>query len=135
VGRTGRMGKRGLAVAIVAPKEMWILDKIAKQVGIQPVQKEIYAGELIDASAKPAAREKQMQAGRAAKPRPSAAAEAVHHAGKQAQQAERSEKPAAKTPRSGASQSRLAAREAERARKDKGAPKWLKAKREEEGRK
>lgn len=51
VGRTGRMGREGTAISIVAPKEVWILEKIARQLGIRIAEKELYEGKIIEPGA------------------------------------------------------------------------------------
>ncbi len=44
VGRTGRMGKKGTAINIAAPNELFILRKFEKQLNIEIQAKQLYGG-------------------------------------------------------------------------------------------
>ena len=48
VGRTGRMGREGTTISIVTPKELFILDKFEKQLGITIAPKAMFEGRLVD---------------------------------------------------------------------------------------
>lgn len=48
-GRTGRMGKEGVSVTIVAPQELFIAEKLAKQLGIRMERKALYEGRVVAA--------------------------------------------------------------------------------------
>ncbi len=50
VGRTGRMGRAGTSISIVSPKEQFILEKFEKTLGIQMTEKEMSHGNWVDAS-------------------------------------------------------------------------------------
>ncbi len=45
-GRTGRMGKKGFVITLVTPKEMFIIDKFQKKLGIKITEKELAYGKL-----------------------------------------------------------------------------------------
>ncbi|MUT65879.1 DEAD/DEAH box helicase [Paenibacillus sp. NEAU-GSW1] len=45
-GRTGRMGRTGTVVSIVTPQEIFIMDKFRKQLGIELPEKAMYRGKL-----------------------------------------------------------------------------------------
>jgi ATP-dependent RNA helicase DeaD len=139
VGRTGRMGRKGTAISIVSPKELFIIAKFEKALGIAIVPKAMYQGRMIDpaqdhgaaagrsrksaartASAAAPAREAASQpregaAARAGRAKTAAVAQSAAAAGKG--------KPAAGEAVGGARKA-----DRERDRKNKGAPKWLKAK-------
>ncbi len=48
-GRTGRMGKEGVSVTIVTPQELFIVEKLAKQLGIRMERKALYEGRVVAA--------------------------------------------------------------------------------------
>ncbi|WP_442603383.1 DEAD/DEAH box helicase [Paenibacillus sp. KN14-4R] len=136
VGRTGRMGRQGTAVSIVTPPEVWILDKLGKQLGIQIEPKEMYEGKAVA----PGTGAKLRSAGRSASERASQAvstASATAVAKKVPASQSSGKVPSISTgenkPKAAVSQIAPVAKkknknEEARARKNKGAPKWLKAK-------
>ena len=48
VGRTGRMGREGTSISIVTSKELFIIEKFEKQLGITIEPKAMYEGRLVD---------------------------------------------------------------------------------------
>uniref|UniRef100_UPI000693A97A DEAD/DEAH box helicase n=1 Tax=Gorillibacterium massiliense TaxID=1280390 RepID=UPI000693A97A len=50
-GRTGRMGRSGTVLSLVTERERFIIDKFAKQLGIEIAEKAVYGGEVVDAAA------------------------------------------------------------------------------------
>ncbi|WP_372008403.1 DEAD/DEAH box helicase [Paenibacillus chitinolyticus] len=52
-GRTGRMGRSGTVISIVAPKERFIIDKFRKSLRISIDEKEMYEGRVVDAGQGP----------------------------------------------------------------------------------
>jgi superfamily II DNA/RNA helicase len=126
-GRTGRMGREGVSVTLVTPQERFIVDKLAKQLGIVIEQKTLYEGRVVSP--------KEVAAGR----RKSAAIAGKEDAPVSAEKPKRQvpsrssvlpdrKSPAKPQVRSAAKGKSKADRE--RDRKNKGAPRWLKAKRE-----
>lgn len=47
-GRTGRMGKKGLVVSIITPKEKFIMDKFMKQLNITIEERMLFRGKLLN---------------------------------------------------------------------------------------
>jgi ATP-dependent RNA helicase DeaD len=152
VGRTGRMGRKGTAISIITRKEQFILDKFEKALGITIQPKAMYEGRLVDpaddrsAAAKRSRRAEARPAGGDASARGDAArarqgtalrAGSANAAGPDAPAGSVS---AAKKPAfAGGAPSAAAGKAAgpskaqrERERKNKGAPKWLKAKKDNE---
>ncbi|MFS0840056.1 DEAD/DEAH box helicase [Paenibacillus sp. 1P03SA] len=175
-GRTGRMGRSGTVISIVAPKERFIIDKFRKALRISIDEKEMYEGRVVDAGQGPrsgfrgAPRRDDAGGGAdraAGTARSATGAEAgarrggASGAGGERLSADRrgesgrSGSPAGRGSAGGAARSggaeghggaargssaqqpasRKAARKQETAqdRKNKGAPKWLKAKRDGDG--
>ncbi|MDQ0061169.1 DEAD/DEAH box helicase [Paenibacillus harenae] len=151
-GRTGRMGRPGTVVTIVTPQELFIMDKFRKQLGIALEERVMFKGKLLtneqlrEATKPFASREGETNAG--AKrgtpvgrnaavetkpvriagagektPKPQTAKPAVGRA------VAGSEMPAAKAAPKPITKAK-AKEERKRVGKNKGAPKWLKAKRE-----
>src|SRR5690606_25060652 len=46
-GRTGRMGKKGLVISIITPKEKFIIDKFMKQLNITIEERMLFKGKLL----------------------------------------------------------------------------------------
>ncbi|MBJ6363835.1 DEAD/DEAH box helicase [Paenibacillus sp. GCM10012307] len=161
-GRTGRMGRAGTSITIITPDQLFIMDKFQKQLGIPIQQVVMQHGKLLDASeARNNGNSRtSSRRGSGEKPRSavqSAAARSVRHgtekedslndstAGERSGQAAgrsfkprtgkgavQSGKPAAKAKSSAKAPTKATKAPRERDRKDKGAPKWLKAKRSEQ---
>ncbi|WP_199620449.1 DEAD/DEAH box helicase [Paenibacillus alkalitolerans] len=98
-GRTGRMGKRGVSIMILTPKQRFIATKMAKELRISFAEKSLKAGQLLASSS-------STQDPKPAKKQASARTPAV-----KATSIDRTS-------------------ERHRDRKNKGAPRWLKQKRE-----
>lgn len=142
VGRTGRMGREGTAISIVSPKEVWILEKIARQLSIRIAEKQLYEGKIIEPGAnKKGQNHAQSNTGRFSKApstdREDLAITQDRNAYPAAQDRQTSQE--RKTPKT--SQARKASTAAPdrkkksprtQDRKNKGAPKWLKAKQNED---
>ncbi|RTE02232.1 DEAD/DEAH box helicase [Paenibacillus whitsoniae] len=142
VGRTGRMGRQGTTLSIVTPKELFILEKFEKQLGITISPKAMYEGRLVDPAdnrsaaamrsrreaARPGGAEKAREDRAHVSAAPAGAARSAAPAeprgGESA--AAGAVRPAAKPPAAGGKAVSKAQRE--RDRKNKGAPRWLKDK-------
>ncbi|WP_346010372.1 DEAD/DEAH box helicase [Paenibacillus sp. SYP-B3998] len=148
VGRTGRMGRKGTAISIVTPKELFILDKFEKQLGITIAPKAMYEGKIVDPSQDRSASTMRTRREAARSPRGAAPVRGTSPSTRQASAPEarinsaapvRSVDPSSSAPRSngnGSGSGRTlspAAQKAqrERDRKSKGAPRWLKAKQQD----
>ncbi|WP_042163833.1 DEAD/DEAH box helicase [Paenibacillus gorillae] len=142
-GRTGRMGKSGTVVSIITPQELFIMDKFRKQLGIELPEKAMYRGKLMT----PEEARSASATSRFSKPDksdyPSAAKKPVSRP--QFAPVERDSVRNEPKARIGVADTQKAAvsrapkqpsaakqkQEKQRDKKNKGAPKWLKAKREE----
>ncbi|PLR96068.1 DEAD/DEAH box helicase [Bacillus sp. T33-2] len=51
-GRTGRFGAEGTVISIITDREERELKKFCKELGVEPVQKELYGGKILDANHK-----------------------------------------------------------------------------------
>ncbi|WP_336774496.1 DEAD/DEAH box helicase [Paenibacillus sp. MMO-58] len=137
-GRTGRMGRKGTVISLITPQERFIMDKFRKSLRIELPEKAMYKGEFVapselpnKVSARPsprrAAEEQEVSTRSFVAPKNSKEWESLL-------KEERKPKKGAAKPESAAPAPRPkpAATKQERLRdkKDKGAPKWLKAKRE-----
>ncbi|AGA57299.1 DNA/RNA helicase, superfamily II [Thermobacillus composti KWC4] len=137
-GRTGRMGREGTVVSLVDPRDWPRVGKLMRKLGIAIGERELYGGQLIDpserkrdahsrpAAGKPAARRAEMQP---VKPAEEAGEKG---AGAEAANAAARHRAAVSRPESRAGKGNSSRRERELDRKNKGAPRWLKAKWESE---
>lgn len=167
-GRTGRMGKEGVSVTVVAPQELFIVEKLAKQLGIRMERKALYEGRVVaaeeagagkrgkngreaGAASESAVADRRAKGGGAGKPASSLPAGTPYRQAKGAASTanasasgQRSrgaaaananipaESPHPAVPRqaSPAKRANKDKQQRERDRKNKGAPRWLKQKRE-----
>ncbi|UVI28678.1 DEAD/DEAH box helicase [Paenibacillus spongiae] len=159
-GRTGRMGKPGTVVSIVTPQQLFIMEKFNKQLGIDLREREMFRGQLWAPEELQASRLQSRNGGReknsssAGKKTPNNGSSAaayrgegalhvdgrrsdagVESPGNQTAASPRGRTAGTKPAPAGLSKSRPAApaksaRQLQREKKDKGAPKWLKAKRD-----
>lgn len=137
-GRTGRMGRSGTVVSIVAPQEVFIMNKFEKQLNIRIGRKEMYKGTLQDAeqtvkTRRPGTSVRQSDATSGGK------GQEAPNRKLQQSQSRASDVRASAPGRAEVRGSEPAARAASKSRphkkenaKDKGAPRWLKAKRDAE---
>ncbi|WP_235857592.1 DEAD/DEAH box helicase [Paenibacillus albiflavus] len=132
VGRTGRMGRKGMAVSIVSPKEVWIVEKIAKQLHITIQHKEMFGGKIVEpGEARHEYKAKPSAANSKSTPVSKQKANSASIAGAAPKPVGDKQKPIASKAQQAATPRKKSNKEIERERKNKGAPKWLKAKREE----
>jgi len=136
-GRTGRMGRTGTVMSIVTPQELFIIDKFRKQLHIELDERMMYKGKLLTAEQLREA----SRYGRSSEDKPSSPSRKP--AGQAQGGAVKKNRPEAKLSGNRKEASPAAARtaakpakavtkaEKKKNSKDKGAPKWLKAKREE----
>ncbi|WP_018752241.1 DEAD/DEAH box helicase [Paenibacillus sanguinis] len=130
-GRTGRMGRKGLSVSIIAPQEEFIMRKFARELDIEIELKQLYGGKLARPEDRPVGNAPSRQEIR----------ERANQGGEQGALGKKGESPLTKRSgnsapgerKSGAGRQATApgaARKKERLqdRKNKGAPKWLKNK-------
>lgn len=149
-GRTGRMGKKGVSITLVAHQERFIIDKLASRLGITMAQKTLYGGRLVSPEEAGARRSRKLEAMNASavpsgdpdKPGAGASAGAGARAGAGAGAGASTDKTPSTARRPGVAQvvtsrdsgkrkgksGRDRERERERDRKNKGAPRWLKQK-------
>jgi len=139
-GRTGRMGRSGTVISIVTPQELFIMDKFRKQLGVELVEKQMYRGALWSPEELEAAKRSPRRSpnkGNVASISNSPGEGASTQRKSVAKSSAKSSNTASSTP-AGKANGKAAqsgkpvktSRERERDRKNKGAPKWLKAKRE-----
>ncbi|SFE47727.1 Superfamily II DNA and RNA helicase [Paenibacillus catalpae] len=138
-GRTGRMGRTGTVVSLITPQERFIMEKFRKSLHIELPEKAMYKGEFVlpselpdKASARPAPRKtaekSEVNTRSYVPPQNSKEWETLLKESKKPKK-ENAAKPEGAAP---APRPKQPATKQERLRdkKDKGAPKWLKAKRE-----
>ncbi|TDF97525.1 DEAD/DEAH box helicase [Paenibacillus piri] len=147
VGRTGRMGKKGTAISIITPKERFIMNKFSRTLGVTIQEKEMAYGKVYE----PGQRKNYAAEARQAKPalsrRPKGKADgdaAMRQPGEQphapskapasqaraGMPAETGGKPVSKAANPPApAVKKKSERERKRDSKNKGAPRWLKEKR------
>ncbi|WP_123039486.1 DEAD/DEAH box helicase [Cohnella candidum] len=124
-GRTGRMGKEGISITLVSPQERFIIDKLSKQLKLDMAQKTLYEGRIVSPEEAESGRRKfnTRQEAEVTK----APAESPRKPASPSQPA----KPrAAKSAPPAPSAKAKSKENRERDRKNKGAPRWLKEKRE-----
>ncbi|TVY08985.1 DEAD/DEAH box helicase [Paenibacillus cremeus] len=155
VGRTGRMGRKGTAISIITPREQFIIDKFAKTLGITIQRREMSHGRVIDPEQERTIRHeaRKPSAGATGRVRP------AEPAGEKREGAAGSEEVRETKTSSGVRSEGLAGKkqaavssftakpktagqqpsvdkrkvERDRDRKNKGAPRWLKAKQDQSG--
>ncbi|MDB4868341.1 MAG: box helicase [Cohnella sp.] len=120
-GRTGRMGREGVSITLISPQEQFIVEKLSKQLGIEMEPKTLYDGRVCSPEEAAAARGKS---GNRSNREPDVQTPAVRKSGPAP---ERKPKPASAAP---TAKIKIKA-DRHRDRKNKGAPRWLKEKREE----
>ncbi|WNR45703.1 DEAD/DEAH box helicase [Paenibacillus roseipurpureus] len=145
VGRTGRMGREGTSISIVTTKELFIIEKFEKQLGITIEPKSLYEGRLVDpaqdrsAAAMRSRREAARPSGAPTRGSSAGSRDAAAPAG--AVRVSAATPSEARSPRDAAPAKPAAAgvkpagggkavskAQRERDRKSKGAPRWLKEK-------
>lgn len=123
-GRTGRMGRKGLAVSLVTAREEFIIRKFAKELGIEFMQRALFGGRIVEPREAGAARTSS-----AGRPRTDRGGRPVGSPDSKNKNSaiSRGTHEAARTSRS---ESKVSERKLDRHRdrKNKGAPKWLKDK-------
>lgn len=131
-GRTGRMGRSGTVVSLCSPRQIFIIEKFAKSLGIAIEEKAMYEGKLFNPQEKAPWAGKRPAAVRSRGADHTTAGtrkvqrETTHVDGVQERSNSRQADRAAKQqPTSGKPRA-----DRDRDRKNKGAPKWLKEKRE-----
>ncbi|MDR0268302.1 DEAD/DEAH box helicase [Paenibacillus sp.] len=135
-GRTGRMGRSGLVLSLVTNRQIFIMDKFAKELGISLEERKLYGGKVLEPEA---AFTTRVQSGYKKSPDKPGKAHVSQEAANQSSLGSRKAKeetrksfsPAKKQSepfRGGKPTERQSNSERERERKNKGAPKWLKDK-------
>jgi ATP-dependent RNA helicase DeaD len=125
-GRTGRMGRPGTVISIVARKQQFIIDKYAKTLGVSFIQKDMYEGKIVEPE--------QVQSSKAnlpnrTEPKESKAALQKKSENSSAVPIEDKAAVIKNEQRASAPKPPVKSKSArERDRKNKGAPKWLKDK-------
>lgn len=136
-GRTGRMGREGTVVSVTAPRERHRIGKLERQLGIEIQPRTLYGGKLIDPAERPQggqrAAVKRSAADQHAAARGSTAARRTSAKAAGEASVRRKSRAASAEPRvvrgtADTKSRKKSRRELEFERKNKGAPKWLKAK-------
>ena len=156
-GRTGRMGREGTVVTLAEPRDWQRIGKLSRKLGIGIGERELYAGRLVDPAERRSGTRNGAAAGdsagrrgtrskadeaesavrrKAAEPKAAPDGTRAGNADAEAGAARaRTARPAAAAGANGTRKSgKSKRREREIDRKNKGAPRWLKAKRESAGR-
>ncbi len=145
-GRTARMGREGTSITLISAQERFIVDKLEKQLGIEIAPKMLFEGRIVSPDEAGARKSRQFErklngeAGGKPAPAPKPAVKPAAKGGvpaiggrapTSAAQASPSPKASIKPPVPSAGKPAAKPKaERERDRKNKGAPKWLKEKRE-----
>ncbi|GIP29910.1 DEAD/DEAH box helicase [Paenibacillus sp. J23TS9] len=137
-GRTGRMGRSGLVVSLVTNRQIFIMNKFAKELGISLEERKLFGGKVLEprevsSSQGQAVRRKSEDKDTTAKAKISSG---VVDQGSVKSRPDKAENRKAPVPakkqsepfRGGKPSERQSRSERERDRKNKGAPKWLKDK-------
>lgn len=132
-GRTGRMGRGGIVVSICTKKERFIIEKFEKKLGIPIRHKAMYEGRLVDPEELARWKKKRTQSPRKPTPAASGAAAKAEEKGgmanRPAGKAGSGSSSAAVSPvTESAASAKKRSTERERDKKNKGAPRWLKEK-------
>lgn len=129
-GRTGRMGNAGIVISIITPQERFIMNKFMKALGIAIEERVIAYGQVVRAGeqGRPGNSGGSAQAGRGV-PAARQGRQPSKPMAAGSGDAKRNPKSAASKP-AGPAVQQAKKRAAKGDQKDKGAPKWLKAKRE-----
>lgn len=116
-GRTGRMGRSGIVLSIVDEKQVFIMRKFARELGIDLKERALFGGKVVEADPRPETRPSERGAGGAAGP----------SKGRKPGQASRGNGArAAISNQHGGGKAAGGRSEREQDRKNKGAPKWSK---------
>lgn len=156
-GRTGRMGKKGLVVSIITPKEKFIMDKFMKQLHINIEERMLFRGKLLNeaqiaeatryvpsksSSSKGSAATSNAEKPLKAKPTASSTAASIASpnarpkvaTGQQAAKKQELQQKSSrvKSDKNSQAPTQPKSKKKKTEGKDKGAPKWLKQKRQSE---
>jgi ATP-dependent RNA helicase DeaD len=136
IGRTGRMGRSGMAVSIITPQELFIIDKFSKTLGIDIKHKAMHEGKEIDPSVL-TERRREPYKGKTRNEASVSSATVIADSPKRNEntiprpspQDNNNQNRERKKP----DQDRRSKSERQKDSKNKGAPKWLKDKQKQEG--
>ncbi|GLX67111.1 DEAD/DEAH box helicase [Paenibacillus glycanilyticus] len=137
-GRTGRMGRKGTVVSLITPQERFIMDKFRKSLRIELPEKAMFKGEFVAPSELPdrtntrpaprrTAEQQEVSSRSFAAPKNSGEWQTLLKEDRKPKKEAAKPEGDARAPRPKQAQTK---QERQRDKKDKGAPKWLKAKRE-----